>query len=73
MREHQLIESEAARKALAQPLPRGLTPASLLADEPLSVRAGAKNWEPHNMEEQFQGPSRFGRLSSNRSMSRRYA
>ena len=34
----------------------GLTPASLLADEPLSVRAGADNWEPRNMDGQFHGP-----------------
>jgi len=34
----------------------GLTPASLLADEPLSVQAGPDNWEPHNMDGQFHGP-----------------
>jgi penicillin-binding protein 1B len=34
----------------------GLTPASLLADEPLSVRAGGDNWEPRNMDGQFHGP-----------------
>jgi len=34
----------------------GLTPASLLADEPLSVRAGRDNWEPRNMDGQFHGP-----------------
>jgi hypothetical protein len=33
-----------------------LTPASLLADEPLSVRAGGDNWEPQNMDRQFHGP-----------------
>jgi penicillin-binding protein 1B len=33
----------------------GLTPASLLADEPLSVRTGPDNWEPHNMDGQFHG------------------
>jgi len=34
----------------------GLTPASLLADEPLLVRAGGENWEPRNMDGQFHGP-----------------
>jgi penicillin-binding protein 1B len=34
----------------------GLTPASLLSDEPLSVRAGADNWEPRNIDGQFHGP-----------------
>ena len=34
----------------------GLTPASLLSDEPLSVRAGADNWEPRNLDGQFHGP-----------------
>ena len=33
----------------------GLTPASLIPDEPLSVRAGAANWEPQNMDRQFHG------------------
>lgn len=34
----------------------GLTPASLLSDEPLSVRAGGDSWEPQNMDGQFHGP-----------------
>jgi penicillin-binding protein 1B len=34
----------------------GLTPASILSDEPLSVRAGADNWEPRNMDGRFHGP-----------------
>jgi penicillin-binding protein 1B len=34
---------------------RGLTPASLLSDEPLSVRAAGGNWEPRNLDGQFHG------------------
>jgi 1A family penicillin-binding protein len=35
---------------------QGLTPASLVADEPFSVRAGADTWEPQNMDGRFHGP-----------------
>ncbi len=35
---------------------RGLTPASLLSDEPLSVQAAGRSWEPKNMDGQFHGP-----------------
>jgi 1A family penicillin-binding protein len=35
---------------------QGLTPASVLADEPLSVRAAGGNWEPRNMDGQYHGP-----------------
>jgi 1A family penicillin-binding protein len=34
----------------------GLTPASLLSDEPLSVQAAGRSWEPKNMDGQFHGP-----------------
>ena len=34
---------------------QGLTPASLLSDEPLSVRAAGVSWEPRNMDGQFHG------------------
>jgi 1A family penicillin-binding protein len=34
----------------------GLTPASILADEPLSVRDDTGNWEPRNMDRRFLGP-----------------
>jgi penicillin-binding protein 1B len=40
----------------AERLGRGLTPASLLSDEPLSVRASGRSWEPKNMDGQFRGP-----------------
>jgi penicillin-binding protein 1B len=40
----------------AERLGRGLTPASLLSDEPLSVRAAGRSWEPKNMDGQFHGP-----------------
>ena len=33
----------------------GLTPASLVSDEPLSVHAGTASWEPQNMDRQFHG------------------
>jgi len=35
---------------------QGLTPASLLSDEPLSVQAAGRSWEPKNMDGQFRGP-----------------
>ena len=35
---------------------QGLTPASLLSDEPLSVQAAGRSWEPKNMDGQFHGP-----------------
>jgi 1A family penicillin-binding protein len=35
---------------------RGLTPASLLSDEPLSVQAAGVSWEPRNIDGQFRGP-----------------
>jgi 1A family penicillin-binding protein len=35
---------------------QGLTPASLLSDEPLSVQAAGGIWEPRNMDGQFHGP-----------------
>jgi penicillin-binding protein 1B len=35
---------------------QGLTPASLISDEPLSVRAAGVSWEPKNMDGQFHGP-----------------
>ena len=34
----------------------GLTPASVLSDEPLSVPDAAGSWEPRNMDGQFHGP-----------------
>jgi len=34
----------------------GLTPASILADEPLSIRDDSGNWEPRNMDGRFLGP-----------------
>ncbi len=34
---------------------QGLTPASLLSDEPLSVQAAGVSWEPRNMDGQFHG------------------
>ena len=34
---------------------QGLTPASVLADEPLSVRAAGGNWEPRNMDGRYHG------------------
>jgi penicillin-binding protein 1B len=34
----------------------GITPASVLADEPLLIPAGGSNWEPQNMDGQFHGP-----------------
>ena len=34
----------------------GLTPASILADEPLSIRDEGGNWEPRNIDGRFQGP-----------------
>jgi len=33
----------------------GLTPASLVSDEPLSVRVGAASWEPQNLDHHFHG------------------
>lgn len=35
---------------------RPLTPASILADEPLAVAAAGGRWEPKNMDGQFHGP-----------------
>jgi 1A family penicillin-binding protein len=40
----------------AERLGRGLTPASLVSDEPLSVQAAGVSWEPKNMDRQFHGP-----------------
>ena len=34
---------------------QGLTPASLVSDEPLSVQAAGVSWEPRNMDGQFHG------------------
>ena len=34
----------------------GLTPASILADEPLSIPDNSGNWEPRNVDGHFQGP-----------------
>src|SRR5262247_850944 len=44
-----LAAFEAARRG------EGLTPASLVSDEPLSVHAGTASWEPQNMDRQFHG------------------
>ncbi len=35
---------------------RGLTPASILADEPLVVQAHGGSWEPRNIDGRFHGP-----------------
>jgi len=34
----------------------GITPASVVDDEPLVIPAGGGNWEPRNMDGQFHGP-----------------
>jgi penicillin-binding protein 1B len=35
---------------------RGLTPASILEDEPVEIRAGGKTWRPMNYDGEFRGP-----------------
>lgn len=47
-----LAAFEAARSGAAG----GLTPASLLRDEPLSIRVGKEVWRPTNNDHRFRGP-----------------
>jgi penicillin-binding protein 1B len=35
---------------------QGLTPASLIPDEPLAIPQGATSWSPHNLDGTFHGP-----------------
>jgi len=39
----------------ARPGP-GITPASLIPDAPIAIRAGATTWSPENFDHQFRGP-----------------
>lgn len=46
----------AAFEAERQAESPGLTPASLILDEPTAVRSGRENWSPRNLDRRFRGP-----------------
>ncbi len=36
--------------------PSGPTPATLVEDQPVVIRAGSRDWEPHNIDGRYRGP-----------------